>query len=152
MGGQAPSSGAPAGKMKTFDMEEAAGILRYDVAEVIKKTKVKDENQIMKIEKAFACYDDSLQRISFMLPMELMSLRDATTNMQTYAQEGNREKITAIMNGLEKIRPITQRYDDKLNADLKAILDKKQLKRWMSYQKVIKHEKMPPLRGSRGRR
>lgn len=133
----------------TMDFVESAGIIYYDMNEVIEKTKVKDETVKEKMMAAFACYEDSLQRLSFTHAENLMSLRAATDNYQSYMESKDKAKIRGVFlevqSSILKLRPITQRYEDELCDSLRAILSKKEMKNWDRFLKKTKKEKCPPM-------
>ncbi|WP_139957437.1 hypothetical protein [Flavicella sediminum] len=132
-------------KREKFSASNAAGIFYYDIDEVVKKTKVKDEQKQYQVKKALREYNAKIRELSFIntekfeaLDILVNSMQKRTNSLGSQARDasGNKESVRKKIGAT--IRPVKDeiRHNEKeLNQFFESILSKKQLKKWLKYQK-----------------
>jgi len=148
-------------EVKKFSARDAAGLFYYDVDEVIKKIKVKDEKKQYQIKKALRNYNFKIKEILFLnsqkfseLDLVISSLPKPSKQELNNPSEDNSEKNTdrrkIIGNIIGPIRNEVHIHETELNKILEAILSEKQQKKWLKYQKSKKESLQPKKPQNRG--
>lgn len=154
--GDASSQGGRNSQDRTpvkFDAANAAGMVYYDTDQVIKKLKIKKNNQLLlNVKKAISNYHHKLNEIGLANKDNFDSLNVYMNDIMKALQVGgDRSRMQDIRFSVrEKLRPVRRsvmQEDIKLNETITALLDEKQLKRWNNYQNEIK-AKLNPERGN----
>lgn len=143
-------------EIKEFKASEAAGIFYYDVDEVVKKIKVKDDNLIIKVRKALNNYNFKIKEIALLnseklnnLDVVMSSLKDLQrNNLQNNSANESKDIRSNIGKILRPIKEEVQINEKDLNQFLEEILSEKQNKKWIKYQNNIK-ENLQPKRPER---
>ncbi|MFY9241699.1 MAG: hypothetical protein WAO74_01585 [Polaribacter sp.] len=144
-------------EVKEFNASDVAGIFYYDVAEVIKKIKVKDDEIKASTSKALKEYNFKIKEISFLNSDKFKDVdvlmkssranrgfRQRSSNNNTDQQPKEVDSLRIKVNKI--IRPISRDVNNNeeiLNESLKSILSEKQFKKWLKYQENIKEELAP---------
>jgi hypothetical protein len=132
-----------------FKPAELAGLLEYDVKKACKKSGVKQQSDLgKKVTAAIEKYNKSIRDIKRINTFSLNDLKasyDAAVKMVEKTKDisnmsGVRKKMRVV---IDPIRKETSKKDSILNVDLKALLSKKQLKKWVKYANGVK-KKMKP--------
>ena len=143
-------------EVKEFKASDVAGVFYYDVEEVIKKIKVKDEANQYKVKTALKDYNFKIKEIAFLNSQKFKELDIVMKSMQgsqkirpentidndteNNKEDSLREKMGAI---IQPVREEIKQNEVQLNETLTAILSEKQLKKWVKYQQNIKEELAP---------
>jgi len=125
-------------EVKKLTAKDIAGIFYYDVDEVIKKVKVKDEDKQYTVTKALRNYNFKIKEILFLNTEKLTDL-DLLMNAMSNERDSESNKNIREKVG-EVTRPIKENvheHEKELNEILKGILSEKQDKKWLKYQKNI---------------
>lgn len=138
-------------EIKEFKASEAAGIFYYDVEEVVKKIKVKDENVTFKVKKALKDYNFKIKEIEFINSIKFKELDDVMSalkdtqpqDLQFNSSDQGQTMRENIGKVLRPIREQVKEHEINLNKTLEAILSEKQLKKWIKYQENIKESLQP---------
>ncbi len=143
-------------EIKEFKASDAVGIFYYDIEEVIKKIKVKDDDLTFKVKKALKNYNFKVKEIAFLnseklndLDKLMSSLKNLKrNNLQNNSSDESEDMRT---NNRKILRPIKEEIQIKekvLNQYFIEILSEKQNKKWIKYQNNIK-ENLQPKRPER---
>tara|TARA_R110001606_G_C15270356_1_gene639409 strand:+ start:119 stop:739 length:621 start_codon:yes stop_codon:yes gene_type:complete len=143
-------------EVKEFKASDVAGVFYYDIEEVIKKIKVKDEATQYKVKTVLKDYNFKIKEIAFLNSQKFKELDIVMESMQGSQNrrpenndnnDGETEKESPLREKVDKvIRPVREEInqnEELLNETLTAILSEKQLKKWVKYQKKIKEELAP---------
>lgn len=136
---------------------DIAGIFYYDVEQVLKKLKIKNDETKAIVSKALRDYNfkvkevallnsDNLKAIDVLMKSRRGMRRMPENDNSSEQQENENGDVRQKMGKL--IRPIRRDIGDIeviLNETLESILSKKQNKKWVKYQKNEK-EKLKPQR------
>lgn len=129
--------------------EKLAGLLVYDIKKACKKISVKRKSDLgKKIADAIAKYNRSIQDIK---RINTFSLRQLKTNYKAAYKIAQETRDPSSMNVFRKdmkividpIRKAAANKDSILNVDLKALLNKKQFKKWIKYSNNVKRKANP---------
>ncbi|MEO9570411.1 MAG: hypothetical protein ABJH82_02385 [Polaribacter sp.] len=135
-----------------FNASNMAGIFYYDIEDVIKKTKVKEENNQFLVSKELKNYNFKVKEISFLNSKKFTDL-DAVVN--SIPQGGDIEVIKKLRTKIDElIKPVREdihEMEKVLNDNLSKILSEKQFKKWLKYQKK-KKESIQPKRAKNNQR
>ena len=125
-------------EVKKLSAKEIAGIFYYDVDEVIKKVKIKDDDKKYSVTKALRNYNFKVKEILF---LNAEKFTDLDLLMNTMSNERDSESNKNIR---EKVREVTRpikenvhEHEKELNEILRGVLSEKQDKKWLKYQKSI---------------
>lgn len=141
--GQSPQSNQTQKEFK-FNASEMAGIFYYDINEVIKKTKVKGENNQFLVSKELKNYNFKVKEISFLNSKIFTDLDEVANSISNRGDMEARKKMRRKVD--ELIRPIrdeVHQMEKELNDNLEKILSEKQFKKWLKYQKKQKESFQP---------
>ena len=131
-------------KPKEFKTSDVLGIFYYDIVEVIKKTKVKEENKQYSVKKALQNYNFKIKEISF---LNAKKFADLDLLVNSTFKGNDRESMMEMRKKVDKVvHPIREdihEYEKELNSTFKTLLSEKQLKKWLKYQKKIKESLQP---------
>lgn len=138
------NEGETKSSVKEVKSSDLVGIIYYDTEEVIKKTKVKDEDTQYLIKKSIQNYNTKVQEISFLNSQTLTELNLVLkASFQTQDPEARSEIKTKINDAIRPIRDEVSKSEKELNDSLKKILSEKELKKWVKYQKKEKESIQP---------
>ena len=133
------SFGQQAPKMPKFIAKNSAKIFYYNFSEVPGEIKVKDEATKNKTIKLLKDYNYKIKKISFLNTPQLseLELTINTLGEKLYSDRALAENIRKrIQVVIFPIRDSINLYEKNLNEDFKSFLSKKQLKKWMKYQRA----------------
>lgn len=135
----------PKGERKVRKASDLAGILYYDVKEVLKKIKVKDDAVKVNVINAMQEYNTKNKEISSLNSVmfkDIDALLKSTRSHRNQAtsKDDLRRKIGEI---IRPIRKDVRMNDNNLNRRLERTLSEKELKRWLKYQKTKKNPSKP---------
>lgn len=156
-GGMQNIQGQERREPREFKTVEAAGLIDYDVEKVVKKLKLKNDKVKAKVITLLNNYNFNIKEITLvnaqkikdfdvLVNAEMRSRRNSAGNdNSSNTRTGNfRQKIQEFVSPLRaKVRD----NESVLNAELQALLNEKQHKKWMKFQKA-KKEKLKPQRNS----
>lgn len=141
--GQNPQSEREQKQVK-FNASNLVGIFYYDIEEVIKKTKVKDDKKRFSVRKELKNYNLKIKEISFLNSTKFADLdlvvNSASKNVGNEARMKMRKKVNEI---ISPIRDEIHEIEKDLNNNLEEVLTEKQFKKWLKYQKKQKEGLMP---------
>tara|TARA_R110002049_G_scaffold25194_11_gene88619 strand:- start:511 stop:1062 length:552 start_codon:yes stop_codon:yes gene_type:complete len=129
-----------------YNAKNAANIFYYNFSEVPKEIKVKDEVTAAKTIKLLRSYNDKVKKISFlnMPKLQELELTINTLGKQLYSNRDLAEKVRKDIEAtILPVRDSISLYEKTLNEDLKSFLSKKQLKKWLKYQRSEKRNLLP---------
>ncbi|QXP68395.1 hypothetical protein [Polaribacter sp. AHE13PA] len=133
--GQRPQSNEVK-EVKKFSANDVAGLFYYDIDEVIKKIKVKDEEKQYSVKKALKNYNFRIKEIKFLNSAKFSDLdifmNSMTKEKDNDASQEMRKKVEEI---IRPVRDSVHEYEKELNEILVGILSEKQQKKWLKYQK-----------------
>lgn len=134
---------------------DIAGIFYYDVEQVIKKLKIRNDETKVIVSKALRDYNFKIKEIALLNMDNLKAidvLMKSRRGMRRMPDNDNSFDNPENDNGdlhqkmEELIRPIRGNIEDNefvLNETLESVLSKKQNKKWLKYQKKEKEKLMP---------
>jgi hypothetical protein len=126
-----------------FEAEKAAGIFTYDIDKVIQKLKIKDKDIKQSISSAIHEYNAKMYQLSIDHAATFSELdayfdRQVKLAMQ-YRDKSQMDGVKAdIQKTIPPIRREVMKHEQVLNALMESVLDEKQLKKWLNYQKSSK--------------
>jgi len=131
-----------------FSIENAIGIIRYDVDVLYKKLKVKKEDNKRILAKKITEYNRKIDKIKF---LNSVLLNDVNTFIEVKKMEASMNKDMQLMKSAkvqaqDKLNPIKAKItieDENLNSQLKKILSKKQFKKWKKHHTKRKEALKP---------
>ena len=125
-------------EVKKLSAKEISGIFYYDVDEVIKKVKIKDDDKKYSVTKALRNYNFKVKEILFLNAekfTDLDLLMNAISNERDSESNKNiREKVREVT---RPIKENVHEHEKELNEILRGVLSEKQDKKWLKYQKSI---------------
>ncbi|QMU63279.1 MAG: hypothetical protein GKR88_02630 [Flavobacteriaceae bacterium] len=136
-------------KRPKFEPEKLAGLLSYDIKKACKKIGVKEKSDLgKKVVTVLKNYNTSIKDITRINQYALDDLKttyDASIKIVEETRDISvmknfRDKIKVVMG---PIRKEALKKDSILHVDLKALLDKKQFKKWIKYTEKIKKKAKP---------
>lgn len=131
-------------KPKQFKASEAAGVFYYDIDEVLKKIKIKDDKKQYSIRKALKEYNFKVKEISFLNSEKFSELDIAMKSIPKSRDNDSRMEMRKRVE--ELIRPIRKEIHQneiELNKVFESLLSPKQKKKWLKYQKKKKQSLKP---------
>lgn len=133
-------------KMPKYNAKNAAGIFYYDAIEATKKIKLKKKDVKANFNKALRVYNGKIKELSFLNTPKLNGV-DLTVNSigeKAFTDSDLAEKVrNAILENVTPVRDSVIKYEKELNTSLETVLNKKQLKKWMKYQRGEKRKLLP---------
>jgi hypothetical protein len=149
-------------EVKAFKASDVAGIIYYDIDNVFKKIKIKNNKTKISVKESLKHYNSKIKEISFLnsdkfndLDKLVNSMRNSNSkplNSNVEGAENNRSGGVNIRQKVRKIlRPIREKVNQEeriLNESLENVLNEKQFKKWLKYQKKEK-ESIQPKRPNR---
>lgn len=157
-------------EIKEFSASEVAGIFYYDIEEVIKKIKVKDESVQNKVKTALKDYNFKVKEIAFLNSVKFNELdiimksmkgsrnrkseNNSNNNIvnngdETNKEESLKEKVNKV---IRPVREELKQNEEILNETLKVLLSEKQQKKWLKYQEKKKDSLKPEEKPDRENR
>lgn len=140
-------------KIKEFNAAEVAGIFYYDVPKVLRKLKIKDNSVDTQVRNSLRTYNVKVKEIAFLNKENfddlnaIMKTASSANRINTGSANNNQNNgINLRKKVSELIRPIRTKIislEENLNKSLNAVLNEKQLKKWIKYQKGIKEGMLP---------
>ena len=115
---------------------EIAGIFYYDIDDVIKKIKIKEEKKQNTVKKLLKNYNFKIKEIALLNSKKLTDLDVIVKSTSSF--KDNQTRIVVRKKVEEIIQPISKKINEnklKLNKFLASGLSKKQFKKWIKYQK-----------------
>jgi|GEM_PF-4924952 len=124
-----------------YSAEREAGILRFDTEEVLKKLKIKPEDEeTAKITAILKVYDDKIENIQLMYRAIFREV-DQTVEAKTdeLRSSNNPETFKALQAYIVKnVTPVQEQVNpivEDLRKGMEGILTAKKYQKWMKYQK-----------------
>ena len=142
-------------KMPKYIPKDAAGIFYYNVVEATKKIKLKKEDTKLRFSKVIRSYNDDIKEIAFLNSANLNEVELTVNSMgkEAFTNPEIRNRLRKLI--ADKVSPVRDsvlKREEKLNEDLTSFLSKKQLKKWMRYQRSQKEKLIPkPPQDNRNR-
>lgn len=135
-------------EMVKYNAKNAANIFYYNFSEVPDEIKLKKEDTKNKTIKALRNYNDKIKNISFLNSAKLQEL-ELTINSLGKQLYTNRDLADKVRKNIETtilpLRDSVGKYERILNDTLKTFLSKRQLKKWLKYQKKEKRKLLPEV-------
>ena len=123
-------------EIRKFSANDAAGIFYYDIDEVIKKIKVKDDDKKYAVTKAFRNYNFKIKEISFLNTEKFADLDIFVNSLSKEKDsEANKEIREKVREAIRPIKDSVHQKEKELNEVLLTILSEKQYNKWLKYQK-----------------
>ena len=133
-------------KMPKYNAKNAAGIFYYNVVDASKKIKLKKKDVKAKFNKAISNYNYKIKELSFLNTPKLNGV-DLTVNSigeQAFRNSDLADKVRkAISENVTPVRDSVIKFEKELNTTLETVLNKKQFKKWIKYQKAEKRKLLP---------
>lgn len=133
-------------KMPKYNAKNAAGIFYYDDVEASKKIKLKNGDKKLAFSKAIRNYNSKIKDISF-LNMPKLSEADLTVNAIGEKAFRDRDLANKVRKVIEEnvfpVRDSVIKNEKHLNSKLESLLNKKQYKKWLRYQRNEKEKLLP---------
>lgn len=130
-------------KLPEFRPLRFVGLVFYDADKVVKKIGVKKKPEVKKVKEIITKYNgifNGIKRINTFTFSDIKKTVEATQKKAIKTQDySSIEKVQKKM--LEAFKPIVEevkRQDESFDAELKAVLSKKQFKKWEKYKARIK--------------
>lgn len=131
-------------EIKKFSASDVAGIFYYDIEEIIKKLKLKDENKQAIAIKALKDYNLKIKEISFLNSKKFSDLDVVVNSLrQANDREASVETRKKVGELIGPIKDEIRENERQLNETLESILSEKQQKKWLKYQKNKKESLQP---------
>lgn len=133
-------------KMPKYNAKNAAGIFYYDDVEASKKIKLKKDDKKLAFSKAIRNYNSKIKDISFLNTPKLNET-DLTVNAigeQAFRDRDLASRVRKIIE--ENVMPVRDsvlKNEKVLNTKLESLLNKKQYKKWLRYQRNEKEKLLP---------
>ncbi|AUC86558.1 hypothetical protein CW731_15275 [Polaribacter sp. ALD11] len=140
------SFGQEAPEFPKYNARNQANIFYYNLSEVPKEIKVKEDITKNKTIKVLRVYNDKIKKISFLNSPKLQELELTinTLGKQLYSNRDLAEKVRKkIETTISPIRDSIAVHEKGLNDDLKSFLSKRQFKKWLKYQRGEKRKLIP---------
>jgi len=126
-----------------FNVERYIGIVNYDIKKTAKKSSIKlSSKEGKEFSKVLTKYNKDIKDITRINSFLLRSTKDMIDNFQKSSREtgdfSNQKKVQIKMG--ENLKPIfeTLKVEDlKLDATMKELLNEKQYKKWIKYNRKI---------------
>jgi hypothetical protein len=123
-----------------FNAQKAAGIFEYDIEEVIKKLKIRDEITKNKISRSLIAYNKKMLELSTVHITTFMELENEYNhNIKIAMQKKDRSQMDDVKAKIKKVLPPIRKQvvaEEKiLNDALAMVLSQKQNDKWLKYQK-----------------
>lgn len=135
-------------KIPKYNAKNVVGLFYYNVNEAIEKVKLKKDETISSFTKSLRNYNSKIKDISFLNTPKLAEV-DLTLNSigeQAMTDIDLRNKARKIIETtVVPLRDSVLSLEKKLNTELEKILNKKQNKKWLRYQKNEKEKLLPKL-------
>lgn len=133
-------------KMPKYNAKNAAGIFYYDAVDASKKIKLKKKDVKANFNKELRVYNGKIKELSFLNTPKLNGV-DLTVNTigeQAFRNPDLADTVRkAISNNVMPVRDSVIKYEKELNTSLETVLNKKQYKKWIKYQKGEKRKLLP---------
>lgn len=126
-----------------FEAEKYLNIITYDIKKTAKKSGVKlSSEQGKKFSKILSTYNKSIKDISRINSFTLKSMKKLAENSQALAQKsGDYSNLRNVKKTVDKnFKPIIEtlkKEDKELNLSIKKLLQQKQYKKWIKYNKKL---------------
>ncbi len=123
-----------------FDAEEAAGLISFDIDEVIKKLKVSETGDKRRVAEALSAYNVKVYELSVTHGATLQNLEaEFDENVKIAMQNRDRSRMNGVRERIKLIIPPIRKEvmaaENVLNQSMATILDDKQNKSWLKYQR-----------------
>ena len=130
----------PAQQPPNFKSEEAAGIYTYDIDKVIKKLKIEDAETQQSIYAPVHAFNASMDQLSV---THAQTFNDLDAKFSSQVKIAMQRRDRSVMDGVKTeikqtippIRKEVMMHEAQLNTSMESVLDEKQYKKWLSYQK-----------------
>jgi hypothetical protein len=126
-----------------FEVEKYLNIITYDIKKTAKKSGVKlSSEQGKTFAKTLTTHNRSIKDISRINSFTFKSMKNLVESSQALAQKsGDFSKLKDVQKTVNKnFKPIIEtlkKEDKELNKDLKKLLQQKQYKKWIKYNKKL---------------
>ncbi len=134
---QMPGGGMSPPKLNAI---EKARIITYDTEKVIKKLKITEDSITKEISKHIQTYNIEMNNLLFLHSKTLADLeKEFDRNVKIAMQNRDRSQMSGVKNKIKQIIPPIKyevyEHEKVLNGALASILNEKQNKKWLKYQK-----------------
>jgi hypothetical protein len=126
-----------------FEVKKYLGIIVYDISKAAKKSGIKlSTKEGKQFSKIITDYTKSTQEIARINTFVIRSTKEMVENFQEKAMKSgdlsNQPKVyKKMVENLKPISEIIKKEDKELNKKIKALLSKKQYKKWIKYNKKL---------------
>ncbi|MCK0132206.1 hypothetical protein MWU59_11910 [Flavobacteriaceae bacterium F08102] len=126
-----------------YNAEREAGILRYDIEEVLKKLKIKPtDTKAEKITSLLKSYDAKIENIQLMYRATFTEMDLVVEAKKTEMRSSNNPDLYQdlqeyISKNLKPVQAQVTPHVLKLNEEMQTILTAKQLQKWLKLQKKL---------------
>jgi len=131
----------PGGSMTPpeFNAVKAAGLINYELDEVTKKLKIKEEESQKEVAEALKDYNSKIDELSFEHALTFRDLEaDFDKNLAIAMQRRDRSQMSGVKAQIEEVIPPIRKQvaieEQVLNEAMAEILTEKQNKKWLKYQ------------------
>ena len=152
--GQGQGGGGGQGQTITpFNIDNALGVINYDIYEVFEKLKIESDTEMQGVAKAISNYSSDVNKIKLANSKELNEVEKFVTDGQEDAMaNGNRESMRYVMaeanQTLRPIKMLAVEAEENLNINMVDFLTDKQYKKWLKYQSSKKANLKPKQQSS----
>ena len=122
-----------------FNAKKAAGLITYELDEVVNRLKIKNLNGQIEIGKALKVYNTKADELSFANAATFQELEDEfDRNVQIAMQRRDRSQMDGVKTKIQQVIPPIRKQilaeEKVLNEMMASILTEKQNKKWLRYQ------------------
>lgn len=122
-----------------FNAKKAAGLITYELGEVINKLKIDELGSRVEIGKALKVYNTKVDELSFANAEAFQELEDEfDRNVQIAMQRRDRSQMDGVKAKIQQVIPPVRKQilaeEQVLNEMMAGILTEKQNKKWLKYQ------------------
>jgi hypothetical protein len=122
-----------------FNAKKAAGLITYELDEVITKLKIKELDSQIEIGKALKVYNTKVDELVFANAATFQQLEDEfDRNVQIAMQRRDRSQMDGVKAKIQQLIPPIRKQilaeEQVLNEMMAGILTEKQNKKWLKYQ------------------
>ena len=122
-----------------FNAKKAAGLINYELDEVVAKLKIEDLDSRIEIGKALKKYNTKVDELSFANATTFKDLEaEFDRNVKIAMQRRDRSQMNGVKTKIQQVIPPIRNQilseELVLNKMMASILTKKQNKKWLKYQ------------------
>ncbi len=145
----AQGGSAPDDKPKIdYSSKNSAGILYYDIDETVDFVKIKDEETDRAVARALKSYNNKIKKIEFLNTENFEELDEMINGLLNAKPSRNKpaqrpEGKEHLKGLIGKVKKEITAEEEALNKQMLDILDDKQNKKWLKYQKKMQKTLLP---------